>query len=104
MLRALTTPTKPKSARWSDVEAWWNQLSVKEKEIASHDFRTSIVRIEWGLEDVTDLTKWDNRITVVDQLPLFKNIPRDLSLSASIRQFMDYSDGNGKLKIVHVRI
>jgi O-methyltransferase involved in polyketide biosynthesis len=57
MLRALTTPTKPHGAEWSDVEAWWNELSVKEKEMALHDFRTSIMRVEWGLEDASDLTK-----------------------------------------------
>jgi len=104
MLRALATPTKPHGVGWSDVEVWWNQLSVKEKEMALHDFRTSIVRVDWGLKDANDLTKWDNRITVVDQFPMFTNIPREPSLSRSIRQFMDYNDRNGRLKIVHVRV
>lgn len=104
MLRALTTPTKPHGAGWHDVEAWWKQLSVKEKEMALHDFRTSVVRVKWGLEDASDLTKWDNRITVVDQFPMFTNIPRDSSLSRSIRQFMDYNDRNRRLKIVHERV
>jgi hypothetical protein len=72
--------------------------------MASHDFRTAIVRVEWGLEDASDLTKWDNQIIVVDQFPMFTNIPQDPSLSRSIRQFMGYNDRNGRLKIVHVRV
>ena len=51
----------------------------------------------WELEDASEITKWDSRITVIDQFPMFKNIPRD-SLGADMRRFMDYSDESGRGK------
>jgi hypothetical protein len=51
-----------------------------------------------SLEDANELIAWDKCITVVDQFPLFKNIPRDLSLSMSVRQFMDYTDEKEELR------
>lgn len=59
---------------------------------------------KFPLEDAKKMTKWDKRITVIDHFPLFKDIPRDPSLSLSIRQFMDYTDEKGRIKIVHVRV
>ena len=56
----------------------------------------------WVL-DASEFTKWDNRIAVIDQFPVFKNIPRD-SLSADIRRYMDYSDESGKSSIFHLRV
>ena len=41
MIAALKIPTKPNSKEWSDLEAWWNQLSDKEKEGAMRDLMTS---------------------------------------------------------------
>ncbi|HXY86850.1 MAG TPA: hypothetical protein VEG44_00255 [Candidatus Acidoferrales bacterium] len=45
----------------------------------------------WALEDANDIARWDNRITVIDQFPLYKNISRDL-LSADMQRLMDYND------------
>jgi len=105
MLGALTTLSTPRSTDWTDVEAWWNALSTEEKDNAMHDFRTSMdVRGRWMVDDVNTLETWDTRITVKDQFPLFRGIPRDPSLSRSIRQFMDLTDSSGNLKIVHVRV
>jgi hypothetical protein len=59
--------------------------------------------IKWALEDANEITKWDNRITVIDQFPLYRNIPRDL-LSADIQKLMDYSDESGRFNIFHLRI
>ena len=33
--------------------------------------------VKWALRDADEIAKWDNRITVIDQVPLFRNIPRD---------------------------
>ncbi|MGA3198209.1 MAG: class I SAM-dependent methyltransferase [Halobacteriota archaeon] len=33
--------------------------------------------VKWALRDANEITKWDNHITVIDQVPLFRNIPRD---------------------------
>jgi len=56
------------------------------------------------LENASEITVWDDRITVVDQFPLFRDIPRNPSLSRSIRQFMDYTDEKGRIKIFHMRV
>lgn len=102
---ALTTPTKPQSAEWTDFETWWNQLSAQEKGKAISDFFIgSFIACRCPLEDANEMTTWDNRITVVDQFPLFRDIPRDLSLGMSIRQFMDYTDEKGRMKIFHIRV
>ena len=84
---------------------WWNQLSTKEKEEAWRNFRAFPFAgsDRWALEDVNEFTKWDNRITLIDQFPMFKNIPRD-SLSTEMRQFMDYSDKNGRSSIFHLKV
>jgi len=57
----------------------------------------------WTLEDVNEITKWDSRITVLDQFPMYKNIPRDL-VSADARRVMDYSDARGRSRIFHLRV
>ena len=57
----------------------------------------------WESEDAREITKWDGRITVIDQFPMFKNIPRD-SLDADMRRFMDYSDERGEGSIIHLRV
>ncbi len=105
MIATLKTPTKPKGKEWSDLEAWWNQLSDKEKEEAVRDLMTAFrggVGM-WALEDVNEFTEWDSRIAVLDQFPLYRNIPRD-SLSADARRLMDYSDESGGSNIIHLRV
>jgi len=105
LIALLKTPTKPKGNEWADLELWWDQLSAKEKEGALHGLIASSRSSAggWTLEDANEITKWDSRITVIDQFPLFKNIPRD-SLSAEIRRLMDYSDESGRSNIFHLRL
>ncbi len=58
---------------------WWNQLNAKEKGKeekgkAMSDFldgHSKDLKCECPLEDANEMTMWDNRITVVDQFPLF---------------------------------
>jgi O-methyltransferase involved in polyketide biosynthesis len=105
MIGALTTPTKPQSAEWDDFEMWWNQLGAMEKGKAMSDFVAgSDITCKSPLEDAREIATWDDRIAVVDQFPLFRNIPRDPSLSMSVRQFMDYTDVKGRIKIFHLRV
>jgi O-methyltransferase involved in polyketide biosynthesis len=102
---ALTTSTKPQSIEWDDFEVWWNQLSAQEKDEVARAFVASLgTASRWTMDDANEMMKWDNRIELVEQFPLFKNIPRDHSLSMSIRQFMDYTDEKGRMKIVHLRV
>jgi len=105
MIATLKIPTKPNGKEWSDLEAWWNVLSDKEKEGALRDFMDASRRgfIKWALEDAHEITKWDNRITVLDQFLLYRNIPRD-SVSADVRRLMDYSDKSGIFNIIHLRV
>ena len=105
LIATVELPTKPKGKAWSDLEAWWNQLSDKEMVEVMRGFRTSFRRgvDVWELEDAREITKWDSRITVIDQFPMFKNIPRD-SLDADMRRFMDYSDERGRSSIIHLRV
>ena len=105
MITALKTPIKPKGKEWSDIEAWWNKLSDTEKAETSRDLMTAFRgRVgTWVPEDISEMTRWDSRISVIDQFPTFKNIPRD-SFSAEIRRFMDYNDGRGESSIIHLRV
>ncbi len=104
LIASLTIPTKPKGEGWSDIEAWWNKLSTQEHEEVMADFLTffrgGVGR--WALEDASEFTKWDSRITVLDQFPLYQNIPRD-TLSAEIRRVMDYNDERGTRSIIHLQ-
>ena len=106
MIAALEIPKKPKGKEWSDLEAWWKQLSDTEKEEGvmrglMTSFRGGVGM--WTLDDVNKFTKWDNRVTVLDQLPMYRNIPRD-SLSADMRRLMDYSDERTGASIFHLRV
>ena len=105
MIAALDLPTKPKGEMWSDLKAWWNQLSDAERAEVLRILRKSahIGGDPWELEDSHEIEKWDRRITVIEQLPLFKDIPRD-SLDADMRRFMDYSDESAVTSIIHLRV
>ena len=103
-IATLELPTKANGKAWSDLEACWNQLSEKETLEVMRGFMRSFrggVDVR-ELEDAREIAKWDGRITVIDQLPMFKNIPRD-SLDADMRRFMDYSDERGNGSIIHLR-
>jgi len=105
MITALKIPTKPKGKEWSDLEEWWNKLSDEEKEGVMRDLMTAFrggVGM-WTIDDASEFTKWDSRITMIDQFPMFKNIARD-SLSADMRRLMDYSDEKGRSSIFHLRV
>jgi len=108
-ITALKTQTRPKGTEWSDLEAWWNQLSDEEMAEALRDLMTALSHIPsgrvgmWTLEDANEIAKWDSRITVIDQFPLVKNIPRE-SLSADMQRLMDYFEKSGGLNIFHLRV
>jgi hypothetical protein len=58
---------------------------------------------KWTLEDARTITKWDDRIAVLDQFPLFKDIPRDPAWGRSVIRWMD-PDKNGAMNVVHLRV
>jgi O-methyltransferase involved in polyketide biosynthesis len=104
-IATLDLPTKPKGETWSDLEAWWNQLSDAERAEFLRILRKSahIGGDPWALEDVHEIEKWDRRITVIEQLPMFKGVSRD-SLEADVRRYMDYTDELGRSCVVHLRV
>jgi O-methyltransferase involved in polyketide biosynthesis len=101
-ITALDLPTKPKGKTWPDLETWWNQLSLKEAVMVIRGFSGSF-HSAWVLEDAHEIERWDWRITVIEQLPMFKDIPRN-SLDADMRRFMDYNDEGAVSSIVRVRV
>jgi len=107
MITALKTTTTPKGKEWTDIDTWWNQISDKEKAETMVGLIGSSRRgsMKWTLEDASEITKWDSRITVIDQFPTFKNIPRD-SLSKDMRKLMDYAydDERNIFNIIHLRV
>ena len=74
MIATLKMPTKPKGKEWADLEVWWNQLSDKETREALRGPTTAFCGGAgmWTLKDASEFTKWDNRITVIDQFPCLK--------------------------------
>jgi O-methyltransferase involved in polyketide biosynthesis len=104
-IATLDLPTKPTGETWSEFEAWWDQLSDEEQVKVMRDLSKSFHSgaLTWALEDAHEIEKWDHRITVMEQLPLFKDIPRE-SLDADMQRFMDYSDERGTSCIVHLRV
>jgi len=105
MIAALDIPIKPTGKEWSDLAAWWKQLNDTEKEGVMRGLMTSFrggVGM-WTLKDASEFTKWDNRVSVLDQFPMYRNIPRD-SLSADTRRLMDYGDEREGASIFHLRV
>jgi len=59
---------------------------------------------QWALKDARTITKWDNRIKVLDEFPLFNNIPRDPAWGRSVTRWMNLSDRGGSVNVVHLRV
>jgi O-methyltransferase involved in polyketide biosynthesis len=110
LLAALRLPTTPHSVAWAALETRWDQLSAEKTDEALvelwHDYRalSNWGKGKWALADADEITKWDSRITVVDQFSVFKDFPRDSSLSIDAQRFIDFSSKHGRSKIVHLRL
>ncbi len=73
---------------------------------------------KWTLREANKITRWDKRIKVLDQFPLFKNVSRDLSWSrglfkdlsedfswnVDIQTLMDFNDRCRISNILHLRV
>jgi O-methyltransferase involved in polyketide biosynthesis len=104
-IATLDLPTKPQGETWSDLEAWLNQLSGKETMEMTRGFMRSFRSgtDALALADAREIEKWDPRITVIEQVPMFKGVPRD-SVDANVRRYLDYSDESAVSSIVHLRV
>ncbi|HWR70642.1 MAG TPA: hypothetical protein VN415_06255, partial [Dehalococcoidia bacterium] len=59
--------------------------------------------LKWSIGTAKQLTKWDNRIEVVDEWPLFSRIPRDPSWKRTTALLADLSDRFRFTNMVHLR-
>ena len=59
---------------------------------------------KWALKDARTIANWDNRIKVLDQVPLFKDIPQDPAWGRSVTRWMNFSDRRRSMNVVHLRV
>ena len=59
---------------------------------------------KWALKDARTITGWDNRLVLLDQFPLFRDIPREPAWSASTKLWMNFIDSQKITNIVHLRV
>jgi hypothetical protein len=57
--------------------------------------------LKWGLRNASDLGEWDDRITILEEYPMFKYVKKGLSLKGKIRTIE--SDLLKIMSIVHLR-
>jgi O-methyltransferase involved in polyketide biosynthesis len=57
--------------------------------------------LKWGLKDASELRDWDDRISVLEEYPMFKYLKKGLSLREKIRTFE--SDLLKIMSIVHLK-
>ena len=57
--------------------------------------------LKWGLKSASEMREWDDRITVLEEYPMFRKMKTGLSLKVRIRAFE--SDLLKIMSIVHLR-
>jgi O-methyltransferase involved in polyketide biosynthesis len=72
----------------------WNLRRTGMKDIAT----------KWALKDARKMTKWDKRIKVIDQFPIFENFPRDPAWGVQIERWLNVTDRSGMSKIFHLQV
>jgi O-methyltransferase involved in polyketide biosynthesis len=58
----------------------------------------------WALKDARTMTKWEERIEVLDQFSAVKDIPRDPAWDKQIETLMNFIDRSRMWSIVHLRV
>ena len=58
---------------------------------------------KWAIGTAKQLTKWDNRIEIVDEWPLFSRVPKDPSWKWNIVMFMNFTDRLKCMNMIHLR-
>jgi len=62
------------------------------------------VATKWAMKDACTMAKWDSRIEVIEQFPVFRNFPRDPEWGVRIERWMNQVDRSGWFKIAHLRV
>jgi len=79
----------------------WRELSFINRSLQRVGMTSAAMK--WALEDANDLTRWDDRISVVDEFSFFRDVPYDHTWGAeTIRQIRSI-DEHKRMRIVHVR-
>ena len=59
--------------------------------------------MKWALEDASVLTRWDDRISVVDEFSFFRDIPYDQAWGEETIDKIRSIDEHKRMRIVHLR-
>lgn len=59
--------------------------------------------LKWAIGSTKQLTRWDSRIEIVDEWPLFSRMPRDPAWKWSTVVFMNLSDRLKSMNMMHLR-
>jgi len=60
--------------------------------------------MKWALEDAHDLTRWDDRISIIDEFSFFQDIPYDRAWGdETIRKIRSIDEHKG-MRVIHVRL
>ncbi len=88
-----------------DTQPWF--ASRQGKRLANQELENMGIQgspVKWALRDARTITRWDNRIVVMDQFPLFTGIPRDPAYGESLTQWMDAVDEHTMSIVVHLHV
>jgi hypothetical protein len=92
---------------FSDAEVVLNAQSRLGKFVANLGLRRTGAKkmtTRWALRDARTMTKWDERIEVLDQFSALKNIPRNPAWGKQIERMMSFIDRSRMWSIVHLRV
>lgn len=60
--------------------------------------------MKWALEDANELTRWDDRVLVVDEFSFFRDSPYDRGWDEETIRTIRSIDEHKRMRIVHVRL
>jgi len=61
-------------------------------------------RAKWTIRDAHKMTRWDNRIKVIEQFPCFRGIPRDPAWGNRTKIWIDFLDKTKMDNIFHLHV
>jgi O-methyltransferase involved in polyketide biosynthesis len=92
--------------RLPGVEMVFTAYSSRELSLINRSLQRSGMTdaaMKWALEDANDLTRWDDRISVVDEFSFFRDIPYNAAWGEETLRKIRVIDEHERMRIVHVR-
>lgn len=94
--------------RFSGAEMIFNSYNVIGRWGGNHlTVRQAGIRdapLKWAISTARQLTRWDNRIEVVDEWPLFSRVPKDPSWKCTTVMLMNLFDRFKCMNMIHLRL